>query len=83
MNIRLVIFSGIIMAGIGSVFGLAVSHIAAKPYQCCGVVSVHNDVGYSQSRHPQTYAVAGSMMGFVAGSVLEALRQAELEHKQN
>lgn len=83
MNIRLVIFSGIVMAGIGSVLGFAMSHIAAKPYQCCGVVSVHNDVGYSRSRHPRTYTVAGTIMGFVAGSVWEALRQAELEHKQN
>lgn len=83
MNIRLVIFSGIIMACIGSVFGLAMSRIASKPYQCCDVVAADLDVGYSQPRYPLVYVYTGTIMGFATGSILEALRQSKPKENHN
>ena len=82
MNKRLIIFSGIIMAMLGSVFGLAVSKMQQKPYQCCGDITTKTDFGYSQSRAPISYATAGAIMGFGMGSIVESLRQLKPEEKE-
>lgn len=75
MNIRLVIFSGLVMMVIGTIFGLGVSKYSEKQYQCCQL-GTSIDLGYSQSRSPREYAMAGAMIGFLVGSTLEMVRQA-------
>ncbi len=82
MNKRLIIFSGIMMALLGSVLGLAVSKIQQKPYQCCGDLTLSEDLGYSQSRTPARYATVGAMMGFGIGSIVESLRQLQPEESE-
>lgn len=82
MNKRLIIFSGIMMAFLGSVFGLAVSKIQQKPYQCCGDITLTEDLGYSQSRTPGRYAAVGAVMGFSIGSIVESLRQLQPEDQE-
>ena len=81
MNTRLILFSGIIMAMLGSVFGLAISKLHQDRYQCCNQVSI-NDVGYSRSKAPSQYAMAGTAMGFAVGSVLETVRQMKPEENE-
>ncbi|HEY9863529.1 MAG TPA: hypothetical protein V6D21_05050 [Candidatus Obscuribacterales bacterium] len=74
MNMRLVMFSGMVMMLVGTMAGLGVSKYSEKQYQCCNIGPAV-DVGYSQSRAPLTYALAGAAMGFVFGSTLELVRQ--------
>ncbi|MGC9524959.1 MAG: hypothetical protein ACP5D7_05400 [Limnospira sp.] len=83
MNVRLIIFSGIVMACLGSVFGLAVSKMSQKTYQCCDLVSPETNIGYSQPREPLAYGITGATMGFAVGSILEMLREAKPEEEQN
>jgi hypothetical protein len=82
MNKRLIIFSGIVMASLGSVFGLAVSKMQQQPYQCCGDITQAEDLGYSQSRTPGRYATIGAIMGFSMGSIVEGLRQLQPEESE-
>ena len=82
MNTRLILFSGIIMAMLGSVFGLAISKLHQDRYQCCNLISTTNDVGYSRSKAPSQYAMAGTAMGFAVGSVLETVRQMKPEENE-
>lgn len=74
MNMRLVIFSGMVMMIVGTVAGLGASKYSEKQYQCCNI-GPSVDLGYSQSRAPRTYALVGAAMGFVFGSTLELVRQ--------
>ncbi len=82
MNKRLIIFSGIMMGLLGSVFGLAVSKMQQKPYQCCGDITQIEDLGYSQSRTPERYIAVGAIMGFSIGSIVESLRQSQPEESE-
>ncbi len=82
MNKRLIVFSGMTMAILGSVFGLAVAKMQQKPYQCCGNIALERDFGYSQSRTPGRYATAGAIMGFGIGSIVESLRQLKPEESE-
>ncbi|MEB3282222.1 MAG: hypothetical protein VKK42_25225 [Lyngbya sp.] len=82
MNTRLILFSGIVMAVLGSVFGLAVSKLHQDRYQCCEYIIGGNDPGYSQLREPGKYAMAGAAMGFAVGSVLETVRQLKPEENE-
>ncbi|MGL5080072.1 MAG: hypothetical protein ACRC8A_01160 [Microcoleaceae cyanobacterium] len=79
MNMRLVVFSGVVMAMLGSISGLAVSKIHQERYQCCSDITRKVDLGYSQSTTPRQYAVVGAVMGLGAGLVLESIRQAQPE----
>jgi hypothetical protein len=74
MNMRLVIFSGMVMMIVGTIAGLGASKYSQRQYQCCNIGS-SVDLGYSQSREPRTYALAGAAMGFIFGSTLELVRQ--------
>ncbi|HBW57663.1 MAG TPA: hypothetical protein DEF27_07605 [Oscillatoriales bacterium UBA8482] len=74
MNMRLVMFSGMVMMLVGTIAGLGVSKYSEKQYQCCNI-SPSVDRGYSQSRAPRTYALVGAAMGWVFGSSLELVRQ--------
>jgi hypothetical protein len=64
MNIKLVIFSGIISAGIGAVVGLSASELARPKYQSNIYQNLHSK-----------YAAAGAVVGLVAGTGQEAVRQ--------
>ncbi|MEL7036458.1 MAG: hypothetical protein AAFO04_12670 [Cyanobacteria bacterium J06592_8] len=81
MNIRLVLFSGITMAVLGSIFGLAVSKLHQDRYHCCDYITGRSEIGYAQSKAPGQYAMTGTAMGFAVGSVLESVRQ--LKPKEN
>ncbi|NES71257.1 MAG: hypothetical protein F6K24_41640 [Okeania sp. SIO2D1] len=72
MNLKLVIFSGLMMALIGSVIGLAAAEMSKSRYQCCNFTKV--DKGYSSAKAPRTYATIGAIMGFVIGSIQETVR---------
>lgn len=82
MNMRLVMFSGIVMMIVGTIAGLGVSKYSEKQYQCCNI-GFSVDLGYSQSRAPRTYALAGAAMGFVFGSTLELVRQSTAQEAEN
>lgn len=83
MNTRLILFSGIVMAVLGSVFGLAVSKLHQDRYQCCEYTTIGSgDLGYSQSKAPGKYAMAGAAMGLAVGSVLETVRQLKPEENE-
>lgn len=73
MKIRLIIFSGIIMAIIGSVIGLAAAEISKKPYQCCDGFQIEK--GYSGPRYPRSYATVGAIFGLTVGCLQETIRQ--------
>ncbi|MDY7020821.1 MAG: hypothetical protein SWJ54_05585 [Cyanobacteriota bacterium] len=75
MNIRLVLFSGITMAVLGSVFGLATSKLHQGRYHCCDYITGGSEIGYAQSKAPGQYAMTGAAMGLGVGSVLESIRQ--------
>lgn len=82
MNARLILFSGIVMAVLGSVFGLSLSKLHQGRYQCCNYVLRSEDRGYSELKAPGKYAMAGAAMGFAVGSVLETVRQLKPEENE-
>ncbi|NEN92848.1 MAG: hypothetical protein F6K48_29710 [Okeania sp. SIO3H1] len=77
MNLKLVIFSGLMMALIGSVIGLAAAEMSKSRYQCCNFTRI--DQGYSSAKAPRTYATIGAIMGFVIGSIQETVRSLKPE----
>lgn len=48
MNMRLVVFSGMVMMIVGIIAGLGASKYSEKQYQCCNIGPTL-DLGYSQS----------------------------------
>jgi hypothetical protein len=60
MNIRLIIFSGIVTAIVGMVLGVAITEIAGQGY-------------YIKS--PSRYGTIGASIGLVVGASQEAVRQ--------
>jgi hypothetical protein len=79
MNIRQIIGSALVTAGIGAVVGLAAATIAAPKF----VSKEYQDL-------PSTYPVIGAVAGAIAGScqcaILQLKKQRdqeELEQKQN
>ncbi|NEP04264.1 MAG: hypothetical protein F6K08_14005 [Okeania sp. SIO1H6] len=77
MNLKLVIFSGLMMAVIGSVIGLAAAEMSKSRYQCCNFTRI--DKGYSSAKAPRAYATIGAIMGFVIGSIQETVRSLKPE----
>ncbi|NEQ76747.1 MAG: hypothetical protein F6K24_21695 [Okeania sp. SIO2D1] len=77
MNLKLVVFSGLMMALIGSVIGLAAAEMSKSRYQCCNFTKI--DKGYSSAKAPRTYATVGAIMGFVIGSIQETVRSLKPE----
>ena len=77
INLKLVIFSGLMMALIGSVIGLAAAEMSKSRYQCCNFTKV--DKGYSSAKAPRTYATVGAIMGFAIGSIQETVRSLKPE----
>lgn len=76
MNLRLIVFSGAVTALIGIVFGLSVSKMSQRQFQCCDLVHRPEFVqGFSTSRAPRTYAIIGAASGFAIGALIETVRQ--------
>jgi len=73
LNLKLVIFSGVMMALMGSVIGLAAAEMSKNRYQCCNNLR-EIDKGYSSAKAPRTYATVGAIFGFVIGSIQETVR---------
>lgn len=73
MNMRIIIFSGIITALLGGMFGIAIAEITKRPYQCCPTSKM--DIGFSRPRRTRTYAIIGALAGFTVGVVQASLRQ--------
>lgn len=77
VNLKLVIFSGVMMALMGSVIGLAAAHMSKNRYQCCNLTRV--DQGYTSAKSPRTYATVGAILGFAIGSIQETVRSLKPE----
>jgi hypothetical protein len=84
MNIKLIIFSGIVTALIGSVVGLAVAHIGQKEFNQFKYESqVYEDL------YQKYYGFIGAGLGFVIGVSQECVRELkeqrdkELEKEDN
>ncbi|MBP0027211.1 hypothetical protein [Roseofilum sp. Guam] len=76
MNLKLIFFSGVVTALIGIVFGLSVSKMSQRQFQCCDLTHRPEFIdGFSTSRAPRTYAIIGASAGFVIGSLIETVRQ--------
>ncbi|MGD1717015.1 hypothetical protein [Hydrocoleum sp. CS-953] len=71
-NLKQVIFSGVMIALMGSVIGLAAAEMSKNPYQCCNLTKI--DKGYSSAKAPRTYAIVGAILGFAIGSIQETVR---------
>jgi hypothetical protein len=69
MNSRLIVFSGLITAIVGAVFGLIASEAMNPPYESDVYRSIH-----------QNYVVAGAVIGLTVGMSQECVRQ--LKHQQ-
>ncbi|MGJ3245037.1 MAG: hypothetical protein ACFE0I_03060 [Elainellaceae cyanobacterium] len=69
MNVRLVIFSGIVTAIVGTVLGIGVAEIAEPQYES----PIYQNV-------EQKYAIAGAVIGFAVGIGQECVRQ--IKHQQ-
>ncbi len=64
MNIRRILFSALVTAGIGAVVGLGVAHIVTPRYQSQFYQTL-----------PRRYPLFGAGTGFIYGACLEAIRQ--------
>ncbi|MDJ0520421.1 MAG: hypothetical protein QNJ74_30605 [Trichodesmium sp. MO_231.B1] len=72
LNLKQVIFSGVMMALMGSVIGLAAAEMSKNRYQCCNLTKI--DKGYNSAKAPRTYATVGAILGFAIGSIQETVR---------
>ncbi|MGD1806437.1 hypothetical protein ACP6PL_13505 [Dapis sp. BLCC M126] len=72
LNLKQVIFSGVMMALMGLVIGLAAAEMSKNRYQCCNLTKI--DQGYSSAKAPRTYATVGAILGFAIGSIQETVR---------
>ena len=80
MNMRIIIFSGIMTALLGGMFGIAIAEITKQPYQCCPTGKM--DLGFSRPRRSRIYGIAGAIAGFTVGVVQASLRQT-IEENEN
>jgi hypothetical protein len=70
MNSKLILFSGIITALLGSVFGLAAAHLGQPDFDRLKYESqVYEDL------HNRYYALIGAGLGFSVGVSQECVRQ--------
>jgi hypothetical protein len=64
MRYKQIFFSALVSAGIGAVFGLAVTQIAPSPYQ-----------SKTYSTLNRNYPLFGAIAGFFGGGILSAVQQ--------
>jgi hypothetical protein len=70
MNIKLILFSGLITAMLGSVFGLAAAHLGQPDFNRLKYESqVYKDL------HHKYYGLIGAGLGFTVGFSQECVRQ--------
>ncbi len=72
LNLKQVIFSGLMMALMGLVIGLAAAEMSKNRYQCCNLTKI--DKGFSSPKAPRTYATVGAILGFAIGSIQETVK---------
>ncbi|AFY78860.1 hypothetical protein NIES593_16475 [Hydrococcus rivularis NIES-593] len=70
MNIKLVIFSGIITALLGSVLGLAAAHIGQKDFN-----QPRYESQFYSDLHYKYYGIIGAGLGFAIGVSQECVRE--------
>lgn len=71
MNLRLIVFSGVVTAVIGSGLGLVLANMFPTPYTS----SFYQNLD-------RKYAAAGAVAGLLFGSSQEALRQLKKQREQ-
>lgn len=77
MRIRLIILCGLTLSIIGVILGLAVAKIQEAKHQCCyDIINTPLYPGFSKPRKPRIYyGVVGAIVGLIAGSSFEIVRQ--------
>lgn len=68
MNARLIVFSGIVTAGLGAVLGVVIASLAPCPYGS----DLYKDLD-------QKYAIVGAISGLLVGASQEMIREAKEE----
>lgn len=64
MDLKRLFFSSLICAGIGAVFGLAITQIAPPPYQSDDYISL-----------TRRYPLIGAIAGLFGGGIISAVQQ--------
>ncbi len=77
MNIRLVVFSGVITAFIGAVIGLAAAQIGQRNFN-----QLKFEGQYYQDLHNR-YALIGASVGFVVGVAQECVREMKSQQEDD
>lgn len=70
MNVKLILFSGIITALLGSVFGLTVAHIGQKDFY-----HPRYESQFYSSLYYKYYGLIGTGLGFAIGAGQECVRE--------
>lgn len=80
MNIKLIIFSGIMTALIGAVIGLAAAKIGSRDFN-----QLKYESQFYQDLHEKYYALIGAGLGFAVGAGQECVRElkAQRDDEQN
>ncbi|KAF3886018.1 MULTISPECIES: hypothetical protein [Nostocales] len=76
MNIKLIIFSGLITAGIGSVIGLAAAQIGQSNFN-----ELKFEGQYYKDLHNR-YALIGASVGLVVGMAQECVREMKSQREE-
>lgn len=77
MNIKLIIFSGVITAILGSVLGLAVAHVGQNDF---------NDLKYESQLYQDLndyYPIVGAGLGLVVGISQECIRELKAQRDKD
>ncbi|ARV61516.1 hypothetical protein BZZ01_25365 [Nostocales cyanobacterium HT-58-2] len=76
MNIRLIIFSGIITAFIGAVIGLAAAQIGQRSFD-----QLKYESPYYKDLHKK-YSLIGASLGFIIGVGQECVREMKAQREE-
>ncbi len=74
MNLRLILFSGVVTALIGAGTGLAISQIERNPSQM-----TYKPPYEYQTIYKRYWVVSGAVVGFVIGAALQRVRELKEE----
>ncbi|MBR8830211.1 MAG: hypothetical protein N5P05_002872 [Chroococcopsis gigantea SAG 12.99] len=77
MNVRLLLFSGMVTALIGAATGLAISQIERNPSQM-----TYKPAHEYQSMYKKYWVITGAIAGFVMGAAVQRVRQLKEERDQ-
>lgn len=76
MNIKLVIFSGVITALIGAVIGLAAAKIGSRDFN-----QLRYESQFYQNLNERYYALVGASLGFAVGVGQECIRELKTQRE--